>query len=32
MSCIDGFVIVVPNAKREATMILEFGAMRVMEC
>ena len=41
MSYIDGFVIAVPNARREAftthattfdTILLEFGATRVMEC
>ena len=41
MSCIDGFVIAVPDANREAfiehakrfdAMFLEFGATRVVEC
>ena len=41
MSYIDGFVIAVPNANRDAfiahasnfdAMIMEFGAIRVMEC
>ena len=41
MAYIDGFVLAVPNAKREAfiahattfdTILLEFGATRVMEC